>query len=177
MIRRLPAIAVAGMLTLAGTASASDWDLTVVGGFGNDQIRKAGVVLGATRPEPLWQGERWRLMLRHEVELSLWRVPQARDLAEFGYSPVLRFERPLGGRTAFFVEASIGARLLSHTRLSPTRSVSTAFQFSDQLGVGLQWGESGNQAAGVRLQHISNGGIKKPNPGVNFGQIYYRLRF
>lgn len=165
------------MLTFSGFASAAAWDLTVVGGFGDDQIRKAGVVLGANRPEPLWQGERWRLMLRHEVELSAWRVPQARHLAEFGYSPVLRFERPLSGRTAFFVEASIGARLLSHTRLAPARTMSTAFQFSDQLGLGFQWGEGGGQAAGIRLQHISNGGIKKPNPGVNFGEIYYRFRF
>lgn len=179
LIRRLPAIAVAGLLMLAGTASAGSWDVAGAIALGDRHASKLGVVLGWTRPEPLRQGGNWRLMLRHEIELAGWHVPHARNLVEFGYSPVLRLERPMAGGPVFFLEGSIGARLLSRTQISPTVNLSTAFQFSDQLGLGVQWGDAGgsSQAVGVRLQHISNGSIKRPNPGVNFGQVYYRYRF
>lgn len=179
---RLPA-ADPGRALLCGVALAigtSAWaagpDLAFTAAVGqNEHVRKAGVVLGFTRAEPLWQGAQWRLGLRHELELAAWRVPHARNILELGYSPVLRLERPdATGDGVFFVEGSIGVRLLSHTRLSPTRSLSTAFQFADMLGLGWQRGRS---TLGLRLQHISNGDIKKPNPGINFAQVYYRYRF
>ena len=91
---------------------------------------------------------------------------------------MFRIERPFsGGTSAFFVEASIGVRLLSRTRVSPERTLSTAFQFSDQLGVGVQWGRDARSTLGVRYQHISNAGIKKPNPGMDFVLLYYTHRF
>lgn len=172
------------LLTLAlglGAASGAlaqgiDWALS--GGVGQHaSVKKLGVIAGWTRPAPLWQGEQWRLKLRHEVELAAWDVPRARDLIELGYSPVLRLERPLASARSFFVEASIGVRLLSHTRVSPERALSTAFQFSDVLGVGMQWGRDGRSTLGVRYQHLSNLGIKKPNPGMDFVQVYYTHRF
>lgn len=159
-------------------AAPPDLDLALTAGSGTQQVRKLGLVLGWTRPDPLWQGRQWRLLLRHEAELAAWRVPQARDLVELGYSPVLRLERPLeGARATFFVEGAIGARLLSHTRVSNDRDLSTAFQFSDELRAGWTWGDQGRHTAGLRFQHLSNLGIKEPNPGINFWQLYYRYRF
>ena len=81
------------------------------------------------------------------------------------------------GGGVFFVEAGIGARLLSHTYTSPTRTLSTAFQFSDELGVGLQFGREGRATLGLRYQHISNAGIASPNPGMNFYTAYLGYRF
>lgn len=164
---------------LSGPAWAAQPDLALTAAIGQDEhVRKLGLVLGFTRAEPLWQGTQWRLRLRHELELAAWRVPRARNIVELGYSPVLRLEHPQGaGGSVFFVEGSIGARLLSHTRLSPTRSLSTAFQFADMLGLGWQWGPEGRSTLGLRLQHMSNADIKKPNPGINFAQVYYRHRF
>ena len=136
-----------------------DWSLS--GGVAaKADVKKLGVIAGFTRAAPLWQGDAWRLRLRHEIELAGWHVPKARDLIEFGYSPVLRLERPLagGGGRVFFVEGSIGARLLSHTRVSPERSLSTAFQFSDVLGVGLQWGREARSTLGLRYQHLAKPG-------------------
>lgn len=161
----------------AAGAAEPDLALTVAHGLSAD-VRKAGVVLGFAQAEPLWQGALWRLTLRHELELAGWRVPHARDIVELGYSPVLRLERPLAGDGAlFFVEGAIGARLLSHTRLSPIRSLSTAFQFADMLGLGWQGGREARSTLGLRLVHMSNADIKKPNPGINFVQLYYRYRF
>ena len=173
------ALALALGVGAASGAAAQGVDWTLTGGEAKKgDVKKLGVIAGWTRAEPLWQGQQWRLKLRHEVELSAWDVPKASDLVEFGYSPVFRIERPFsGGTSAFFVEASIGVRLLSRTRVSPERTLSTAFQFSDQLGVGVQWGRDARSTLGVRYQHISNAGIKKPNPGMDFVLLYYTHRF
>ena len=161
----------------AQPAGGLDWTLSAAGAA-EANVSKLGVIAGWTQPAPLWQGAQWRLRLRHELELAAWRVPKARDLLELGYSPVLRLERPLrGGQALLFVEGSIGARLLSHTRVAPERSLSTAFQFSDMLGVGVQWGAQGRSTLGLRYQHVSNLGITRPNPGLDFGQLYYTHRF
>ena len=45
------------------------------------------------------------------------------------------------------------------------------------LGVGVQWGAQGRSTLGLRYQHVSNLGIKRPNPGLDFGQLYYTHRF
>ena len=34
-----------------------------------------------------------------------------------------------------------------------------------------------NYQAGYRFQHLSNGGIKEPNPGINFSQLYLQYNF
>ena len=173
------AIGLAGARPAAAqTHEPVDWTLS--GGVAKEaDVKKLGVIAGWTRAAPLWQGDTWRLRLRHEVELAAWDVPKARDLIEFGYSPVLRLERPLAGGNGrvFFVEGSIGARLLSHRRVSPDHVSGSAFQFSDVLGVGLQWGRAARSTLGLRYQHLSNLGLKKPNPGMDFVQLYYTHRF
>ena len=174
---------VAAALLLIGlstqvSAAPVGMDLSLVAGHATtDTVHKLGVVAGWMRPDPLWQGSRWQLALRHEVELSFWRAPRGQDVVEFGYSPVLRLQRPSAQGNLFFVEASIGVRGLSHTRVSADRDMGTHYQFSDVLGAGWQWGPDGRSTLGVRFQHLSNGGIERPNPGINFGQVYYRHRF
>lgn len=173
------AFALGCSLAMASGVQAQGMDLSLTAATSNSSsVRKAGVIAGWMPPRPLWQGQRWRLNLRHELELAMWRVPRARNIVEFGYSPVFRLERPGSGKhSVFFVEGAIGARLLSHTRLAPDKTMSTAFQFSDMLGLGYQWGTRGQSTVGLRINHISNAGIKRPNPGVNFAQVYYRYRF
>jgi lipid A 3-O-deacylase len=53
----------------------------------------------------------------------------------------------------------------------------TAFQFVDMAGVGMQFGSRQQYLAGYRFQHISNGGINEPNPGINFSQLYLQYNF
>lgn len=166
----------AAQAVAAPTSAAVDWALAA-GAGSHQRVDKLGLIAGWGRPAPLWQGERWRLVLHHEVELAAWRVPSARDLIEMGYSPVFRLERPLGGRAVWFFEGAIGARLLSHTRVAPGYRLSTAFQFSDMLGVGLRWGRAQRATIGLRVQHLSNLGIKRPNPGMEFLQLYAAYRF
>ena len=172
------AVVLAG-LTFVAPAFAQSWtpdDLSLATAAGSRKsVKKVELNLGWTHEPPLWQGQDWRLRLRHEAVLGEWRVPRARNITELGYSPVLRLES-MG--SPFFVEGSIGVRLLSHTRLSPTKTLTTAFQFADMLGVGWQWGQGrGAQTVGLRFQHQSNADLKKPNPGINFLMVYYRWVF
>jgi hypothetical protein len=159
-------------------ARAQGLDVSLAAAMAEADVRKFSVIVGDTRDAPLWQGENWRLKLRHEVELASWHVPRARDLVEAGYSPVLRLERRLAGsQVTLFFEGSIGARLLSHTSVAPDRNLSTAFQFADMIGLGVQWGANGGSSLGVRYQHLSNADIKRPNPGMDFLQVRYCYQF
>ena len=177
VLRRAGAPLACAAALLAATPAAHAVDWTLIGGFSEkNSVKKLGVIAGFNQAEPLWAGQNWELALRHELELSGWRVPQAKNILELGYSPFLRFQQRREG-ARFFVEASIGVRLLSDTWLSDTKTLSTHFQFSDQIGAGVQFGQQHNQTLGLRIQHLSNAGIKRPNPGINFANIYYTYRF
>ena len=73
----------------------------------------------------------------------------------------------------FYVEGGIGAHLLSRTRINNDRRFGSAFQFGDLVGMGWRLGQEKNYEIGLRLQHISNGGIKKPNQGINFLELRF----
>ena len=182
-LTRLAAVVLPGLAALtpsppAFAQSLMPDDLTLAVSHGSRHgVKKLELDAGWARAQPLWQGQQWRLGLRQEAVLGEWRVPQARNITELGYSPVLRLERPSGGVT-FFAEASIGVRLLSHVRLAPDTTMSSSFQFADMVGTGVQFGNGpGAQTVGLRLQHQSNAGIKHPNPGMNFVMLYYRYAF
>ena len=51
---------------------------------------------------------------------------------------------------------------------------STKFQFGDHIGVGARFGAANRHDLGLRLQHVSNGGIKNPNPGINLLLLRYQ---
>lgn len=164
----------------ASNASWIDgWDFGVkLGTAKKSDVKKYGVVAGYNVQAPLWQGEQWSFRLRHEIELAGWDVPYASRIVEGGYTPMWRLQRPVGGGGAVvFVEAGIGARLLSHVHTEPGRSLSTAFQFSDEIGAGVQFGREGRAMLGIRYQHISNADIKMPNPGMDFYAAYFNYKF
>jgi hypothetical protein len=70
-----------------------------------------------------------------------------------------------------------GVRLLSSPRISSDLTLATAFQFAPMAGIGVQFGNRQQYQAGYRFEHISNGGIKEPNPGINFSQLYLQYNF
>ena len=81
------------------------------------------------------------------------------------------------GQSPWFAEAGIGGTVMDHVYRTPDRSFSTAFQFTEVLGVGRSFGENGRHEVALRVQHVSNAGIKKPNPGENFLKLRYTYRF
>ena len=73
-----------------------------------------------------------------------------------------------------YLEAAIGFHVISDLQIDYDRSFSTRFQFGDHVGVGMRFGPRDRYDVGLRLQHLSNGGIRKPNPGIDFLQLRFQ---
>ena len=126
-----------------------------------------------------WEQSWWKSGGTHltgywDATLAYWRgnryqnVPGARQsITAIGITPVFRFEKVSGKGT--YVEAGVGAHLLSHLYDNGGRRLSTRFQFGDHIAVGYVF-DNGLDLK-LKLQHFSNGSIKKPNDGVNFAAI------
>jgi hypothetical protein len=119
------------------------WDKT-----GRGRCSKIGVAR--------WEGRDDDTVNKHVVELSAYPVIRLDGQARSGWSP--------------YVEAGVGAHVLSGTRIND-RQLSTALQFGEFVGVGVAIGDQRQLDLGVRVQHVSNGGIKRPNCGLTYGSI------
>ncbi len=136
------------------------------------------LVIGAT-----WDWQRqWRLGPGTvggywELALGTWDSAAGRDdawLTQLGITPVFRYRR---STSPWFFEGAIGINLLTPAYHSSKKSFSTRLNFGDHLAVGRDFGGAGRQALSLRLEHYSNGGIRRPNPGENFVQLRYSRRF
>jgi hypothetical protein len=122
-----------------------------------------------------WFAERaWRLGGYWELQFGQWSGPVS-AVTDVSLTPVFRLEPSSG--LGLYVEAAIGFHLLSDYRITSRRFFSTKFQFGDHVGAGVRFGERAEHDVGLRLQHLSNGGIRRPNPGINFLQLRYQYRF
>ena len=108
--------------------------------------------------EPRALGRKWQLTGYWDFSAALWDNA-VESTADVGITPVFRFERG-----ALYLEAAIGLHLVQ-THISAARVFSTSLQFGDHIGIGWR---SGHWEFATRLQHISNGGLDHPNPGINF---------
>ena len=125
------------------------------------------------------QSTNWHLGGYWDVALGYWHrndtgPGQHDDLFDFGLTPVLRLQP--NGRSGPYVEAGVGLHLLSRTSIGD-KQMSTALQFGNHIGVGYRFGAKGSYEVGYRFQHISNAGLKKPNPGINFHQLRVQYHF
>lgn len=105
--------------------------------------------------------------------------PQASGSAwvtQLGVTPVLRLH-PRRWGDGWFVEGGIGANLLLPVYRNAEKRFSTTFNFGDHLAIGRQFGRSGRHELALRIQHFSNAGIRKPNPGEDFLQLRYSRLF
>jgi hypothetical protein len=75
------------------------------------------------------------------------------------------------------MDIGFGVHMLSHVRISDERNFGSSFQFGEFLGLGADLEDSRQYSLAARVQHVSNGGIKKPNPGVTFMQVVLQYRF
>ncbi|WP_237380009.1 acyloxyacyl hydrolase [Cupriavidus sp. SW-Y-13] len=150
--------------------------------YGRDtshDVNKYEVGINFNTPIQYGNPQGWLFRLQAEVNLAGWDTrggTNQQNLVEFGISPILRVEKR-GGYFVPFVEGSVGLRVLSHAGTSDEHRMGSAFQFSDMLGVGVGFGKNAATEVGFRFQHISNAGIKEPNPGSNFYTGYVRYRF
>ncbi|MBS0293277.1 MAG: acyloxyacyl hydrolase [Proteobacteria bacterium] len=137
--------------------------------------------IGATLPfgswsTPLWGGE---LRAHWDLYLSRWSfdgIAGYNSSLVLGVTPTLRL-RPNQGRAAWFWEAGLGATLANHRYRTAQRTFSTQFNFAPHLGLGINLGAQRQHEWLLSVQHVSNAGIKEPNPGLNFVRLRYALHF
>ena len=112
----------------------------------------------------------WHLGGYWELQYGEW-YGSGTTIHDLGFTPVFRFQQTERSRFSPYVEGAIGFHLIQPVRLDENRGFSTAFQFGDHVGAGVRFGGRGQFDLGMRFQHLSNGGIKKPNNGINFTQL------
>jgi len=172
-------VAVATLSSSAPLASGLAPDgLDFTGGYGNNvsvygagvhwdslctcaQLKSAGFDVKLAAQLAYWKGH------EHPASnSSLWDV---------SLTPILRWTAPAGPPARLFVEAGIGAHLLSDTRINTERVFSTAFQFGEIGVVGVSFGDRHRYEIGALVQHVSNGAIKEPNNGLTYFGAVFRL--
>ena len=165
MQRVLALLVSLAFLAFAGPAAAqarSEVMLSLGRGAENADIDVVRLAYRRTLPGDA----RWWVPTQVELGGGVWRVP---DLAgttqrfDLHATPVWRADF---ART--YLEGGIGLYLLSHTINNDVTHMSTSFEFGSHIGAGLRIGERHETRVGIALQHLSNGGIKEPNSGVNF---------
>ena len=172
------AMAMAGA---AAPAAAQEWrpaTFFVQGGNGDDvDVASAGVQWPwAWRSAAL--GGEWSA--RTELFGSVWRAPAVgggrENFFQLGLVPLLRY-RFAEGRSPWFVEGGIGLSVTDKRFVSRDKEFGTSWNFSDNLAVGRSFGPQGRQEVSLRLQHTSNAGLEKPNPGLNLVMLRYASAF
>jgi hypothetical protein len=97
-----------------------------------------------------------------------------RSLWEASATPTLRWSTP-AGPAAIFAEVGVGVSVLSATRINSERNFGSAFQFNEQGGLGVAFGEHRRFEVAGFVRHVSNGGIKEPNNGITFFGGVFRV--
>jgi lipid A 3-O-deacylase len=99
-----------------------------------------------------------------------------RTYVQLGLVPVLRY-RFGAGRSPWFVEGGIGLSVMDRKLETPEKSQGSAWNFSDNLAVGRNFGARNEHELSLRWQHTSNAGIQEPNPGFDMFFVRYAARF
>lgn len=110
------------------------------------------------------------------VWLAQSRFGGNRNIIDIGVTPVWQLLYERGGAFLPYVEAGVGFHHISETRLNNRVGLGTAFQFGDHAGIGVVVGRERRFDVTFRFQHLSNGGVRAPNHGVNFSSLRLALR-
>lgn len=183
MKKKLPwplAVAAAALLSLpVHSADLAPATVSVAAGPGRDHSSQLTVGLGWNFD---WQRPLGPVLATTHAEVfaAVWR---ARDFeggnqhfGHFGVLPTLRL-RFDQGRSPMFFDAGIGLSWHNRTYVTPDKEMGSRFNFTDVLGVGFSFGPQRRQELSLRYNHVSNGGIKKPNPGEDFLLLRYATHF
>lgn len=120
-----------------------------------------------------FQGPNYHLGGYWDLQIGQW--DGADTITDIGLTPTFRLQ-PNSNRGPY-LEGAIGFHYLSSKNIAANRRFSTNFQFGDHVGAGLRFGDRGQYDLSVRFQHLSNASIKRPNPGINFGQLRFQYHF
>jgi lipid A 3-O-deacylase len=121
-----------------------------------------------------WVGGYWDLTLDHWRSNQYQNQPgNTHNLTAIGITPVFRYQKD--SLTGMYAEGGIGLYYLFDLYDNNGRQLSTNLEFGSHIGVGYAFQHSLD--FGLKIQHFSNGSIKKPNGGVNFIILRTGYRF
>lgn len=156
--------------------------INITVGTGEESTTRYGISLERDW-ERKWFAEReWYLSGYWEVGIGYWEGDKGGtgndSVTTVSLIPVFRLQpqRPLGKGVWPYIDLAIGFYLLSDTTIGD-KNLSTSFQFGDHIGAGIRFGGKKEFEIGYRFEHLSNAGIKSPNPGINFHLLRLIYRF
>jgi hypothetical protein len=151
----------------AAVCHAADFSLESAGvryGFPNDGrsqgFNQAEAFLNSNLPWRWTLGTNWPLQSRLDATAGwLGRYPFNAAVVTLGPSLILRYKD-------FPLSLEGGASLTGITRDEfGSKDLGTRLQFTSHIG--LNWDFAEHLRLGYRFQHMSNAGIREPNPGLN----------
>lgn len=174
---------VASTLALTSApAVAADYDYAglVQGGVGDRNVRSAAIGISRSfTPVDATASGPWSFY--GEAVLGEWFVHEPasgdrRAFTQVTFAPVVRLDL---GRLVdhAFIEVGVGLSFIAPHFRDNDRRFSTVFNFDDHASLGYRFGDRRENEISIRAEHFSNGGIKHPNPGQNFGQLRYARHF
>lgn len=113
----------------------------------------------------------WDMSLSHWKNRS--KLKTNKEVFDIGLTPTLRLEGTESASLSPYAEIGAGLHLLSHSSVSTLRRFGTSLQFSEHLGVGFRFGSRQQFDLSYRFEHISNGGLRPPNKGINYNLIRF----
>lgn len=161
-----------------GSALAPDAMFVQAGAASDARTLTVGLQWDGTWSQPLARGRltlhweaafgRWRSEIRTGDRTSAW-------VTQLGLTPTLRWQAG-GPAPRWFLDAGIGVNVLFPVYRSGDKQFSTTFNFGDHIAVGRRFGVAQRHELALRVQHYSNAGIKRPNPGEDFVQLRWVRR-
>lgn len=135
------------------------------------KVQMARVALQSRSEKRWFQSNGTHLGAYWDLSLAQWRANAHQEvkgrrqhLTDLGLTPVFRLQSD--DLKGWYAEGGIGIHVLSKLYDNNSDYLSTRFQFGDHIGAGYVF--SNGWEAGLKIQHFSNGGIKRPNSGVDF---------
>jgi len=173
MIKKIYFILCALTLLLAKSAYPAD-AISIEAGYG-DHTNMERLSLSHAWETRWFTDHMWSLGGYWDAGIGTWNPHAATGgnqvTTDFSITPVWRARQTKIGGLTPFVELAVGVHYLSQSRIFYDKNMSTHFQFGDHIGAGVTVGEKQDWDVMDRFQHLSNGGIQNPNPGINFLQL------
>ena len=165
-----------GLLLCAGMNAHALDSFSIEGGAG-ENVAMARLGLQWEWEKPLLQFNGFHLGGYWEASIAQWRGTRHRNkkgnqyITSFGFTPTFRLQAD--DKKGLYLEGAIGVNWLTDKYDNGGKKLSTKFQFGDFVGIGYTF--SNGMDLSLRYEHYSNGGIKKPNSGVDFGVVRFRM--
>jgi hypothetical protein len=179
LARPVAAVLLGTLFSVAG--QAMDWKPDAVEAIAGPGKDGAGQVAAGLIWE--WDTHRQRRALvtgQTELIASYWHANAvgggSQGLWNVALVPVLRMELDRG-RSPWVLELGIGVSWLSRQYKTPDKTFSSTWNFYDVIGAAYRFGREEEHEIGARFTHISNAGLKLPNPGEDFLLLRYSRKF